>query len=163
MKAAALYHSANPWEGEPYAQKVAAVWPEEQRRAGFDPPVMPMTARLGMVTRMTSPFPAHQPPRMLPMGGPRPSVIPGGMRIPPPMQADGLTAPMVLPRIMPPGMMQAGVAQAGGLMPAGMMQAGASPGGAPAAIGHGLAFYRAAPVGTALFRRLARGPYGLRG
>ena len=36
-KAAAHYHSANPAHGEPYAAKVMAVWPDEQRKAGLSP------------------------------------------------------------------------------------------------------------------------------
>ncbi len=41
-KAAAHYHSANPVHGEPYAAKVMAVWPDEQRKAGLSPaPALP--------------------------------------------------------------------------------------------------------------------------
>jgi hypothetical protein len=159
-KATAAYHSANPWEGDPYAAKVAAVWPEEQRRAGLNSPAMAVPARLGMIA---SPFASHQPPRISPFGGARPGMIPPGFAIPGLMQANGPVGETIPPRLPPPGMMQVGVTAAG-LLPPGMPRMGSDSGGQMAGRpGHGLDFYRAAPVGSVPFRQLARGTYRLTG
>ena len=40
-QATGRYHSANPERGGPYASKVMAIWPEEQRKAGLAPPPPP--------------------------------------------------------------------------------------------------------------------------
>jgi hypothetical protein len=64
-KATANYHSANPAEGGPYAAKVTSVWPEEQRKAGLNPP--PVPGLNSIFASAGSPFSAHQPPRMLPL------------------------------------------------------------------------------------------------
>ena len=71
MKAAAWYHSANPAEGEPYAAKVAAIWPEEQRKSGMAPaPVLPFgQVQGGLFGNVTPPFPAHPPPTVETRGG----------------------------------------------------------------------------------------------
>jgi hypothetical protein len=172
-KSTASYHSANPWEGEPYAAKVNSVWPEEQRKAGLVPP-LPFA---GMVpgamnrslpfARMEGRFPVRQPPPMFPLAGMMPGTRSGGLSpgtVPPEgIVATGFmraTSPMPamppLPRIMPEGMMMAGGTQGGQLMPPGMMQAGVAP------AGHALSFYRSAPVpaGTAP-RMIVHLPYRL--
>jgi Transglycosylase SLT domain len=166
-KATANYHSANSWEGDPYAAKVMSVWPEEQRLAGLNPPVMRASARAGMMTGVVSPFAARQPPRMLPLGGSRPSMVRSGMTIPGLPQADGLAAGTVPASIPSSGMTQIGMAPMGGL-PRGIRSAG--PGSEANAgarnvtsPGRGLDFYRAAPVGSVPFRQMSRGAFRLAG
>jgi hypothetical protein len=152
-KATADYHSANPSEGGPYADKVLSVWPEEQRKAGQTP--MPMLASglrpggVSPIARTISPFPARQPPRLLTMGGGmRPGMTPPMAPLAPGivpsrtmvgMMRNAPPPPMALPSTMPAGM---------GGAPYG--QATSSPGTGPAnGMGRGLAFYRAAPIGMA--------------
>jgi hypothetical protein len=159
-KATAAYHSANPWEGDPYAAKVTAVLPEEQRRAGLNPPAILPAGRNGAIA---SPFGSHQLPRMSPFGGGRPGMIPPGFAIPGLMQAGGPAGEAIPSRLPPPGMTQAGIAL--GLLPPGMPRVGseAAGGEASARPGHGLDFYRSTPVGSVPFRQLARGVYRLAG
>ena len=64
MTAAAHYHSANPAEGTPYAAKVAAAWPEEQRLAGATP-IAPAVGAAPLATAMPPPPAAV---RLLPPG-----------------------------------------------------------------------------------------------
>jgi hypothetical protein len=64
MAAVARYHSANPAEGAPYAARVAAAWPDEQRLAGT------LASGLGASMPQSAlnpimPIPSHQPPRLL--------------------------------------------------------------------------------------------------
>ena len=78
-KATAFYHSATPALGEPYAAKVMAVWPEEQRKAGAaPPPAVPLAPPApGAVFAGVSPL--FQLPATLPTvtyGG-QPGQIPG--------------------------------------------------------------------------------------
>jgi hypothetical protein len=149
--ATASYHSANPAEGGPYAAKVTAVWPEEQRKAGMAPspyagPGGPGSGRVAQIARLIPP----RPVRMLMM----PGMLPMGM-----VRAETAQPETMLPGIMPRGMMQAGT-MPGGIMPLGMMQAGVAPpvmafGRNP---GRGLDFYRAMPVKVAMPRLVARLP-----
>jgi hypothetical protein len=66
-QATANYHSANPGEGGPYASKVTAVWPEEQRKAGRSPtPSLALASGPVPLSGMTlppapGPFQAFQP------------------------------------------------------------------------------------------------------
>lgn len=82
-KATAFYHSANPALGEPYAAKVMAVWPEEQRKAGASPaPVPTAPPAPGAVFAGMSPIFQLPPPRpALPLPtvsyGGQPGLIPG--------------------------------------------------------------------------------------
>jgi hypothetical protein len=166
-KATANYHSAVPAEGGPYADKVASVWPEEQRKAGMAPLPLAGTgfARAGMagpLARGLPPVSGNPPPRMyamagkLPMGTMPVALTPGGM-------ASGETsrggiamkggAP-TFPLIAPPGMMRGGTT--GTLPPGGIANAGVTRVGATAPTaaaepltispGRGLAFYRAMPI-----------------
>ena len=64
MVAVGRYHSSNPSEGEPYAAKVAAIWPEEQRIAAIVPPASAAPGVRGNLNPITLP-PSHQPPKML--------------------------------------------------------------------------------------------------
>src|SRR5580704_17975296 len=82
--ATADYHSSNPGEGGPYADKVTAVWPEEQRKAGLAPPIpvastqssMFSPGAFGQVSRNAPPFPVHQPARLFAMAGTPPIMMP---------------------------------------------------------------------------------------
>jgi hypothetical protein len=89
--ATAHYHSADPNEGGPYADKVTSVWPEEQRKAGFAPPGAGVPGigasgpggsfspgQFGQVSRSPPPFPAHQPARLFAMAGAPPMMMPPG-------------------------------------------------------------------------------------
>ncbi len=71
-KATANYHSANPAEGEPYAAKVAAIWPEEQHKAGQTPPAaLPYGLAPGGLFASKAPaFPMQTPPQTTPINGP---------------------------------------------------------------------------------------------
>lgn len=105
MKATAYYHSANPSEGEPYAARVAAAWPDEQRKASVTPVQAMLTppSRGSVFTGSVTPFTSARPPMTFPplgMAAPvSPGAIPGRgldsyrampirttMRIPPLMQ-----------------------------------------------------------------------------
>ena len=90
-KAAAHYHSANPVHGEPYAAKVMAVWPDEQRKAGLSPaPALPQayTPSLGPVFGGGAPILQNPPvPRAAPLpavtyGQPGPGPLGGAMGAP---------------------------------------------------------------------------------
>jgi hypothetical protein len=138
-KATANYHSAWPPEGEPYAAKVMAVWPEEQKRAGSATPLLPGPAQPSLFARAVPP---RAPPRMYTMAG----MVPGRM---PPGMMRGETAPAGTggSLVTPPGMMQGGTIPVGTLPPGYMASRMAgSVGGQPA--GHDLAFYRAATIGV---------------
>ncbi len=63
-KATADYHSANPEEGSPYAAKVISVWPEEQRKAGSEPPVQFGQNRIAPFPGPGVSFPARPTPRL---------------------------------------------------------------------------------------------------
>jgi hypothetical protein len=165
-KATADYHSANPPEGGPYAAKVMAVWPEEQRRAGSSPPFGPGW-NAGLNRQFTGSFPVHQPPRMVPLPGVTPGTPPGVLSMDGPRGGPQMAPARSMARIMSPGMMRAGTMQPetspGGIAPPGMTLAGTAPAEAPYAQnspGRGLAFYRAVPVRLTMPTRLAvRMPY----
>jgi hypothetical protein len=120
-KATANYHSANPSEGGPYADKVTSVWPEEQRKAGLTPPppIAPGPSGLfspgqfGQVSRAAPPFAARQPARLFALAG-------------------------MPPMMRPPGTSPLGTPLTG---PAGFGQPVAAP-------GHSLDFYRSTPIRT---------------
>jgi hypothetical protein len=164
-RATANYHSANPAEGEPYAAKVAAIWPEEQRKAGLAPPLFgPGMAGAGMAgagmvgrgmaapgvlapfARAMPPMPGREPPRMFAMA----ARTPAGMLRGQTAGGGGAASSVALPSMMqggtipagtlPPGAMAA-LARSGGASPPGM----ATPGP-----GRGLDFYRAMPVGMVM-------------
>jgi transglycosylase-like protein with SLT domain len=131
-RATANYHSANPWEGEPYAAKVASVWPEEQRKAGLNPPTPLQAIGTGRpFPGAMSGFPIRPPPRMFALaGGTPPATMQTGSA---PL---GLAPPTTSPgRIFPLGMTQAEATPPAALSARGMVGSG-----------RGLAFYRAMPV-----------------
>jgi hypothetical protein len=147
-KATANYHSANPAEGGPYAAKVTALWPEEQRRAGQLPP-LPLPFGHGPTGLFASatvlPFPTHQPPRLLAMAGTPFGMAPGS-------SAGGLapgSGPLSPGQAGPvgtaPGNTPGNGASAGSLAAA-MATFGARPVQPGAIAGHSLDFYRGAPV-----------------
>jgi hypothetical protein len=143
-KATANYHSAYPPEGGPYAEKVMAIWPEEQRRAGAAPPLLPGPAQAGLFARA---LPSRPPPRMYAMAGMVPGRLPAGM-----MRGETAPAGMSGSTVTPPGMMQGGTIPVGTLPPGYLAsrmtgQAGAALG---QSAGHDLAFYRAAPIGVVM-------------
>jgi hypothetical protein len=149
-KATANYHSAYPPEGEPYAAKVMAIWPEEQRRAGPVPPLLAGPSPPGLFARAVPP---HVPPRLYAMNGMAPGSPPAGM-------LRGEAGPAGAGATMP-GMMQGGTIPVG-LLPPGYMasrMAQARPGLAGGVSGptpgRGLDSYRAAPIGIAMPARLA--------
>jgi hypothetical protein len=178
-KATAHYHSANPWEGQPYAEKVTAVWPEEQRKASLSPPPLPGTAAPGAMpgampvgsgvgaTRSAQgvpALPARPLARMFAMAG-----MPQGM-------AQGMAAPgtpqtgadIVSPRVMPMESRAPAVttlsASPGRIIPLGAMTTGGPPSAMAtgAAPGRGLDFYRAMPIRTvAQIGLIPRVPGGL--
>jgi hypothetical protein len=86
-KATADYHSADPGEGGPYAAKVISVWPEEQRKAGSEPPML-------FSQRRTAPFPSQirPTPRLYAMAGMPPMMVPPGTA-PPELAASGTPTP----------------------------------------------------------------------
>jgi hypothetical protein len=151
-KATANYHSANPAEGGPYADKVTSVWPEEQRKAGMTPLPIAGPGFAGAFSAASPPFPVHQPLRMFAMAGKMPAgMMKGDTGVP-------YGAATAHSEIAPPGMMQGGTIPAGtlpgGIMRGGMMQVrAASPDAASGQPlmnpGRGLDFYRAIPVRTA--------------
>jgi hypothetical protein len=131
-KATADYHSANPAEGEPYAAKVASVWPEEQRKAGQMPAMPALPGRNGQFANPIQRFAARQPPRMLPLPGMTPGAPPGmlTMGMPPGGLAPGETARTTFPQIRTGEERMAGP-------------------------GRGLEFYRAMPIRVTLPLRIA--------
>jgi hypothetical protein len=160
-KAAANYHSANPAEGGPYAAKVTAIWPEEQRKAGLAPTPPPSPGRIGVFAGAVPPFPVRTPPRMYAMAGAQPGaslgMVPPGMASPgmwpgrniPARMANAGTSPFGIgaPAMMAPAGTQADPAP----QPTGVAQTGAgAPGGMngrfAALPGRGLEFYRAMPI-----------------
>jgi len=161
-RATGNYHSANPAEGDPYAAKVAAVWPEEQRKAGLAtvPSFGPGMAGPGMVGSLVHGVP--------PIAGRQAGIFPTGGRLPEGMMRGDAARPGAISAVAPPGMMQGGTIPAGTL-PSGAMAAlargGAAPPGAapPGGIagqalispGRGLDFYRAMPVGVTMPLRVA--------
>jgi hypothetical protein len=169
VKATASYHSGNPWEGDPYAAKVTSVWPEEQKKAGANPPGPLEPGRVGPLAGAIAPFPNHQPPRMLTMASLTPGMaVSGGMAasgvMSPAMMEAGTTSSGTLPgqithpaahsvtparQIARPVMMRAATAQSG-------------PSGQPASSpGRGLDSYRSAPIRTVMLSQLpARMPFG---
>ena len=154
-KATANYHSSNPPEGEPYAAKVLAIWPEEQRRAGLTPP---LPTAMGLMAPFARAMPARQPPRMFAMAGMIPGKMPTGMIQGAPVAAGGGQT-----RLAPPGMLQGGSIPVGTLPSgsgiSGMVQTRPASGGQTFGqaqnAGRGLEFYRAAPIGMAMPIRLA--------
>ena len=106
MKATANYHSAYPPEGEPYAAKVAEVWPEEQRKLGQAPGLPFGPGMGGLFGNATPPFPAHRPPRLLAQpGAVAPGAIAGhGLDFYRAMPVRMATAARILPRV-PPGVL----------------------------------------------------------
>jgi hypothetical protein len=156
-KATANYHSSNPAEGDPYAAKVAAVWPEEQRKAVLAavPLFGPGMAGPGLVGPLIHGVP--------PMAGRQAGVFPTGGRLPEGMMRGDAARPGAISAVAPPGMMQGGTIPAGTL-PSGAMAAlarggvaapGAIPGQGLTSPGRGLDFYRAVPVGVAMPLRMA--------
>jgi hypothetical protein len=135
-KATANYHSANPAEGGPYAEKVISIWPEEQRKAGMaPPPVLAVAAPAMPFARFMPPNSIRPPPRILGMGG-----------MPP---ASGALATR---GAIFSGMAQAApVTESPGAIPA-AGQGLAQPG---LAVGRSLASYRAAPIGVFMPPRMA--------
>jgi len=91
-KATADYHSANPEEGGPYAAKVISVWPEEQRKAGSEPPVLYGQNRIAPFPGTVASFPVRPPPRLYAMAGIPPMMVQPGMA-PPGSVASGTAAP----------------------------------------------------------------------
>jgi hypothetical protein len=179
-KATADYHSAYPPEGGPYAAKVLAIWPEEQRRAGMAPPPSAGPGPTGLFARS---LPPRTPPQTLAMNGTaagrapvgmlRGESGPGGAGLAPPGMMQGGTIPAGL---VPPGYMAsrmaaqnsagsagAGAAGAGaaGTGSAGTGSAGAGPSGSVLAgaaspqLGRALDSYRAVPIGIVMPARLA--------
>ena len=156
-KAAAHYHSANPALGEPYAAKVMAVWPEEQRKAGQSSPAAPpppamAPALSAFPLARTPPLPVPWPNALAPLPGvtygrppgrgldsyrampihmtsPLPAVIPS---IPPRVATAIATSRALVPGLMPRGPTQ----QASSLPPGSTPPAqGATPrGGIPRAV-----------------------------
>jgi hypothetical protein len=138
-KATASYHSGNPAEGDPYAAKVTSIWPEEQRKAGLAPSMLPSmppfpAGRAGRFASVTPMLPGRQPPRMLPLPGmiqgEASGMLPLGMR-----QAETTIGGMAQPGLIAPRSMQPGTTSPGGTFAQNVM----SP-------GRGLAFYRAMPI-----------------
>ena len=174
-KATANYHSAYPPEGGPYAAKVMALWPEEQRKAGIAPPPLAGPGPPGLFARSVPP---RAPPRMFasngtmsgrpPAGMLRGESGPGGAGVSPPGMMQGGTVPAGL---VPSGYMASRMAAQAGMAPAGGASAGGAPaGGAPAGmgqprgavggaasphLGRALNWYRAAPIGIAMPARMA--------
>jgi hypothetical protein len=173
-RATANYHSSNPSEGDPYAAKVAAVWPEEQRKAGLAtiPLFGPGMAGPGMLAPGVPGPLVHGVP---PMAGRQAGIFPTGGRLPEGMIRGDAARPGASSAVAPPGMMQGGTIPAGTLPPgamAALARGGAMPpvgmsaavsGAAPGAIsgqalinpGRGLDFYRATPVGVTMGLRMA--------
>jgi hypothetical protein len=168
-KATANYHSAYPPEGGPYAAKVLAIWPEEQRKAGMAPPPLTAPGPPGLFARSVPP---RAPPSMFAMNGitpGRPSAGMlrgesglGGTGVAPPGMMQGGTIPA---GVVPPGYMTSRMAAPGGSS-AGTTPAGAGPAGAGQTrgvmagaaspqLGRALDSYRAAPIGIAMPARLA--------
>jgi hypothetical protein len=135
-KATADYHSANPAEGEPYAAKVASVWPEEQRKAG-SPPVPFAPGRMAPVRggQFANGFARRQPPRMMPLTVETPG------RLAMASATDG--APTSGGSLAPLGMRWAGEPH----QAAAFGQAAMNP-------GRGLDFYRTVPIRQTLPLRL---------
>lgn len=125
-KATANYHSANPGEGGPYADKVTSIWPEEQRKAGIAPPMPFAPGRIGPFASAVPPFPGRQS-RLFAMAGMPPVMMPPGT--------------------IPPGMVSPGAVSFGTGSPGTLFQ-GTAFGQRPTAPGRGLDFYRATPVAT---------------
>jgi hypothetical protein len=166
VKATAGYHSGNPWEGNPYAAKVTAVWPEEQRKAGLNPPPIPApAAQMTHFASAYSPFPGHQPPRILAMAVLRPGVTPAGTMTLAMLQANAST-PIPSPGQIPHIEMVQPAAKPSGPLPGQIMRpplirvaAPAQPASSP---GRGLDSYRAAPVRMVMLTHLtARMPFGV--
>lgn len=89
-KATADYHSANPAEGDPYADRVISVWPEEQRKAGATPTLFGQGRVAPFPSPVTS-FAVRQQPRLYAMAGMAPVMAPpGGMR---PAEMPGALSP----------------------------------------------------------------------
>jgi len=135
-KATADYHSANPAEGEPYAAKVASVWPEEQRKAGQAPPMAALPGRGGQFANPIQRFAARQPPRMLPL----PGMTPGG--------PSGMLTMGMPPGSLAPGSPPGEAART--TFP--QIRTGEERMASP---GRGLEFYRAMPIRVTLPLRIA--------
>jgi Transglycosylase SLT domain len=71
VTATADYHSSNPAEGTPYAEKVVSVWPEEQREASLMPtPTLPFNqAGTSLFSSVAAASPIRPPPRSAPPVG----------------------------------------------------------------------------------------------
>jgi hypothetical protein len=150
-KATADYHSANPDEGGPYAAKVAAIWPEEQRKAGSAPPMPLALGRIGPFASAVPPFPGHQSPRLFAMAGTPPVMMPAGMT-PPGMTSTGMSSS---------GMASSGMASSG-IASSGMASPGMGFGQRATPPGRGLEFYRATPIRTVMpIRSTVRSLYGV--
>ena len=85
-KATAMYHSATPGIGAEYQQKVAAVWPEEQRLAGLVAPT-PLAQAWAATMNTAQPLGFMRVMRVQPQGlapGPHVIMLPtsGGMAAP---------------------------------------------------------------------------------
>lgn len=169
VKATASYHSGNPWEGDPYAAKVTSVWPEEQRKAGENPPPLPEPGRIGPLAGAIAPFPHHQPPRMLTMASLSPGIAVSGSvtaagAMTPAMAEAGTTPSSTLPgqiaKPAAPSMALAKQIAHPAMMRGAAAQSGAS-GQPTSSLGRGLDSYRAAPVRMVMLSQLpARMPFG---
>ncbi len=173
--AAAYYHSADPAEGEPYAAKVAAVWPEERRKAGVPvllftgsnlamalavgrsgplprglPPLLAPT-RAGPLARVVTAFPPRPPPPIFTLTGMAPGLRPHGSASISTSQRE-----TAFPRIMPLGSAQSRMSPRGlatlTMTPGGLPPSGL-PFGKPSL--EGLTFHWAAPVAVPTPLRLA--------
>jgi hypothetical protein len=162
VKATASYHSGNPWEGDPYAAKVTSVWPEEQRKAGANPPP-PEPGRIGPLAGAIAPFPHHQPPRMLTMASLTPGMAASGVMAPAMAEA-GTTPPSTLPGQIARPAAPSGMPAKQLTQPAMMRTAAAQSGTSRQPMttpGRGLDSYRAAPIRTVMLSQLpARMPFG---
>ncbi len=141
-KATANYHSANPWEGGPYADKVTSIWPEEQRKAGLAPSASSAPGRVGPFANSVPLMKGGQSPRLFAMAGTQPIMMPPGMT-PPAMMPQSIataTPPQGMGQGMGQGMM---MAQGGRTQTMGSGQGAAMP-------ARGLDFYRSAPVSLSM-------------
>jgi hypothetical protein len=85
-KATAMYHSATPGIGAEYQQKVAAIWPEEQRLAGLIAPT-PLAQAWAATMSAPAPLGFMRVMRVQPSGmaqGPHMIMLPAGAGVSPP-------------------------------------------------------------------------------
>jgi hypothetical protein len=144
-KATASYHSANPWEGGPYAAKVNSIWPEEQRKASAAPPLQlapsgGASGRAQFAAAAVAPYGSRQPPRMIPLssttGGMARGMIPaaGIASSSLSMPGSALASPLGLAAMAPGMRLPAGALPRTGTNPMGAMQPASQSAGASLAV-----------------------------